>query len=164
MIRAIFVSKKSRQALQGVNEVQVVLGAGITGDRHFKKSKYPGQNITFVEIESIEKFNLTYNQSIGLGSTRRNVVTKGVDLNALVGKEFSIGKARFRGVELCEPCSVLGRFLGNERVSKTEIVKAFLVSGGLRADVIGGGIISVGMSFVCGSPLPNVIAVGEGSE
>lgn len=148
MIEAIFVAKKTSETLLQVDEVQVVLGAGITGDRHFKKAKWPGQNITFVELESIERFNSTYHQSIELSATRRNIVTKGVDLNSLVGKEFTIGKAKFRGVELCEPCSKLGKLLGNESISRVAVVKAFLGSGGLRADVIGGGIISKGMPIV----------------
>lgn len=148
MIKAIFVAKKSREPLQQVDEAQVVPWAGITGDRHFKKSKYPGQNVTFIEMESIEKFNLDYSQSIECDAPRRNIVTTGVDLNALVGKGFSIGKAKFRGIELCEPCSILGKLLENERISRAEVIKAFLVSGGLRADVIGGGIISVDMPIL----------------
>jgi len=121
---------------------------GITGDRHFKKLKYPGQNITFIEIESIEKYNSKFSQNIEIGATRRNIITKGVDLNALVGKEFSIGEARFRGVELCEPCSVLGKLLENKNISSAKVVKAFVGSGGLRADVIGSGIIAIGMPIV----------------
>lgn len=148
MIEAIFVSKKPRGALQKVNEVQVVLGSGITGDRNFNKSKWPGQNITLIEIESIEKYNSRYGQNIELGATRRNIITKGVDLNALVGQDFSIGEARFRGIELCEPCSVLGKLLENEHISRAEVVKAFLGCGGLRADIIGSGILSVGMHIV----------------
>ncbi|EAW30841.1 MOSC [marine gamma proteobacterium HTCC2143] len=145
MIEAIFVAKKSKQELQRVNDVQVVFGSGITGDRYFNKAKRPGQNITFIESEAIEAYNTSRNQSISLGETRRNIITKGVDLNALVGVEFSIGNAMFRGVELCEPCRVLGQLLENASLSKTAVIKAFLTSGGLRADVIGSGIVKVGM-------------------
>ncbi len=150
MIEAIFVSKKSRQELQEVHEVQVVFGSGITGDRHFNKAKRPGQNITFIEAESIEKYNSLFGQSITLRETRRNIITKGVDLNSLVGVEFSIGKAMFRGVELCEPCSVLGKLLENQSISQTEVIRAFSGSGGLRADVIATGIVEVGMPIVSG--------------
>ena len=148
MIDAIFVSKKPRQELQEVHEVQVVFGCGITGDRHFKKSKRPGQNITFIEAEAVDKYNSRFGQSITPKETRRNIITKGVDLNSLVGVEFSIGKAKFRGVELCEPCSVLGKLLENKTISKTQVVRAFLNSGGLRADIIDTGILSIGMPIV----------------
>lgn len=93
----------------------------------------------------MRRFNASYNQSIDISATRRNIVTKGIDLNALVGKEFTIGKAKFRGVELCEPCRKLGRLLGNNTISRGAVVKAFVGSGGLRADVITSGIISSGM-------------------
>ncbi len=147
MIHAIYVAKKPKDPLQQVDEVQVVFGAGITGDRYFKKAKYPGQNVTFIELEAIEKYNEDFGQAIGMSATRRNIVTEGVDLNALVGKEFAIGTAKFRGVELCEPCSLLGRLLENSAMSRADVVRAFLTSGGLRADVIQTGIVSVGMPF-----------------
>lgn len=147
MIDAIFVAGKSGQLQQQVSDVEVREGLGITGDRHFKKYRRPGQNITFIENEVIEDFNARFNQKIELQATRRNVVTRGVDLNALVGKEFSIGKARFRGVELCQPCIVLGRWLKNEGLSEKEVISAFWGRGGLRAEVINGGILSVGMGF-----------------
>ena len=147
MIDAIFVAAKSGRLQQQVSDVEVREGLGITGDRHFKKHRRPGQNITFIEIEAIENFNARFNQKIGLQATRRNIVTRGIDLNRLVNKEFSIGKARFRGVELCEPCIVLGRLLKNESLSEKQVVTAFLGSGGLRAEIIGSGILSVGMNF-----------------
>jgi MOSC domain-containing protein YiiM len=149
MIKAIYVAQKPRQPLHEVSEVQVVFGCGITGDRHFKKGKRAGQNITFIEMEAIEYYNAHYGQAIDAGATRRNVLTQGVDLNTLVGQEFSIGQARFKGVELCQPCRVLGRVLENETISNAQVVRAFLFRAGLRADVIAGGIISVGMPLIC---------------
>ncbi len=145
MIKAIYVATKARQAQQPVTDVEVRLGFGITGDRHFKKRSRPGQNITFIEYEAIEYFNQIYNQNINLQATRRNIITQGIQLNDLVGQEFTIGNARFKGIELCEPCIILGRLLKNEILSEHDIIKAFWGRGGLRADVIDGGIISVGM-------------------
>ena len=147
MIEAIFVSKKPREPLQRVEEVQVVAGAGITGDRYFRKRRHPGQNITFIASESIEQYNSDYGQSIDLDATRRNVLTRGIDLNALVGKDFAIGTALFRGVELCEPCSVLGRLLENSSITPLEVIKAFYNKGGLRADIVHGGILRTGMQI-----------------
>ncbi|VAW54481.1 hypothetical protein MNBD_GAMMA07-173 [hydrothermal vent metagenome] len=147
MISAIFVAGKSGQPQQQILDVEVRLGLGITGDRHFKKHRRPGQNISFIEIESIENFNASFNQNIDLQATRRNIITRGVDLNVLVNKEFSIGKARFRGVELCEPCIILGRLLKSETLSEKDVITAFWGRGGLRAEVLRDGILSVGMTI-----------------
>ena len=148
MIKALFITENSGEALQPCNQVQVVAGAGIVGDRNFKKEQWPGQNITFVASEAIEKFNNDYQQSISLDTLRRNIVTEGVNLNALVGKKFSVGEVRLIGVELCEPCKDLGLRLENEKLSGADIVKAFLHSGGLRADILSDGVLSVGMPVV----------------
>ncbi len=148
MIKAIFVATKQHQPQQSLTDIEVRMGFGITGDRHFKKRSRPGQNITFIEYEAIEHFNHLYNQNINLQATRRNIITQGIQLNDLVGQEFTIGNARFKGIELCEPCIILGRLLKNERLSEHDIIKAFWGRGGVRADVIKGGIISVGMSLI----------------
>ena len=148
MIEEIWVASEEGLDAESVADIQVVAGSGIVGDRNFDKSKWPGQNITFIESETIIRFNTEYNQNISFGAARRNVVTKGIDLNSLVDKEFSIGDARFRGVELCEPCNYLGELLENETISCAQIVKAFVHCGGLRADVIHGGNFSTGMSIV----------------
>lgn len=148
MIEAIFVLKKSRQALQQTHAVQVVFGWGITRDRHFKKANKKGQNITFIEAEAVDEYNQLLGQAISPQQTRRNVITRGVDLNALVGVEFSIGGAKFKGVELCQPCSVLGRLLENQWVSRSQVIQAFLGRGGLRADIISSGVVGVGMPLI----------------
>jgi MOSC domain-containing protein YiiM len=147
MIENIFVAKQPGQTMQHVSEVEVVHGYGITGDRHYKKRKDSGKNITFIEREIIETYNLRYQQSITAGCLRRNVITHNVNLNALVGKHFAIGDAVFYGIELCEPCMKIGDYLSNQVMPKWKVVNTFLRKGGLRADVIKSGIISVGMAF-----------------
>ena len=147
MILAIFVSGKRGEKQLAVSEADVVAGCGIVGDRNFNKTRWPGQNITFIEAEEIENYNRNFAQDIPLDATHRNIITKGVRLNSLVGKEFSVGNVRFKGVELCEPCSVLGRNLKNNTITKTEVVKAFVHKAGLRADVLSDGKLTVGMEF-----------------
>lgn len=147
MIKSLFITSQTGGALEQVERVQVVSGDGIVGDRNFKMRKWPGQNITFISLEAIEQFNRDHHQLIGLAATRRNVITSGVDLNSLVGQSFSIGEVVFKGVELCEPCKSLGDSLMNEGITSAEVVKAFLHSGGLRADVCSDGELSVGMAF-----------------
>lgn len=144
MIQAIFVAKKAKQAQMTIEAVKVDAGKGIVGDRYYGKKGNDGPNITFVAQEEIHAFNQHFEQQITLSDTRRNVVTHGVSLNDLVGKRFRIGDAEFYGVELCEPCSLLGRRLANDNISAAQVVKAWLHKGGLRADVIRSGVLRVG--------------------
>jgi len=147
MIEEIYIASEEGLETQSVTDIQVVAGFGIVGDRNFNKSKWRGQNITFIESEVIIQFNKEYKQNFCYGDLRRNVITKGIDLNSLVNKQFSIGDARFLGIELCEPCNYLSKTIKNSTLSSKQIVKAFVHRGGLRADVIHGGSLSTGMAF-----------------
>lgn len=145
MIQGIFVAKKAKQAQIEIEAVKVDAGKGIVGDRYYGKKGNDGPNITFVALEEIHAFNENFEQRITLSDTRRNVVTYGVSLNDLVGKRFRIGDAEFYGVELCEPCALLGKRLATEEMSAAQVVKAWLHKGGLRADVVRSGVLRVGM-------------------
>lgn len=131
---------------RGVKQIEceritVKIGMGVLGDRNFGKNIYPGQNITLVEAEEIERFCSENQLAKNLSITRRNIVTRGVKLNSLVNKEFSIGTVRLRGVELCEPCSLLGKYLSTESLPASAVIKRWLHRGGLRADVLSNGEI-----------------------
>ena len=141
MIKAMFIADQSLGQQRQVSEIELVKGKGIVGDRNFDQARWPGQNITFIEQEQIDQFNQDYQQQIGLADTRRNIITTGIRLNDLVGKEFMIGETRLKGVELCEPCATLGRLLANDTILKKEVVRAFVHKSGLRADVISNGVI-----------------------
>ncbi len=147
MIEEIYIAKKRGSPQQRKHEVEVRSDLGIVGDRNFGKKVHPGQNVTFIEREEIDSYNAKYNQCIPLESTRRNIITKGVRLNDLVGKVFCVGNATFKGVELCEPCKFLGDQLANQGMSPAQVVKAFVSKGGLRADVLSDGVISIGMDL-----------------
>jgi MOSC domain-containing protein YiiM len=147
MIVNIYVADAKGAQPRSEAEVEVVPGAGIVGDRNYGRSDWPGQNVTFIESEAVARYNAEYGQAVEPVTTRRNVVTTGVDLNALVGREFRIGDTLFRGVELCTPCATLGAILENAAISGPEVVKALLTSAGLRADVVRGGRIAVGMAL-----------------
>jgi MOSC domain-containing protein YiiM len=147
-IEAIFVASARGAPQLRAEAVRVVVGKGIQGDRNFGKGKYAGQNITFVEAEEIERFNAASGLAIDLAATRRNIVTRGVRLAQLVGKEFAIGEAQFRGIEICEPCARLASKLHTEKVSATKVVRLFAHRAGLRADVIATGTVRVGDQFL----------------
>ena len=124
--------------------VQVVAGAGIEGDRYFDRHDEPGQNVTFVEAEEIEAFFADHEHPCDLSATGRNIVTRGVRLNELVGVEFLVGGVRFRGVELCEPCLGLGKALATSATSPAIVVKRLVHRAGLRADALSSGEVRVG--------------------
>lgn len=127
------------------SSVTVVAHAGVQGDRYFGRQEEPGQNITLVEAEEIEAFALEFGRAPGdLGITHRNLVTRGVRLNDLVGKEFMIGSVRLLGVELCEPCLSLGTALASAELTPAAVVKRWLHRAGLRADVLTDGVIARG--------------------
>jgi len=124
-------------------EVELRAGRGIVGDRYFEgtgtfsASEKHGQQLTLIEAEVLDALH-----DDGLDLTpidaRRNVVTRGIDLNALVGREFEIGTAHCIGRRLCEPCSHLQRLTG------TALLRAMVHRGGLRADILSSGVVRVG--------------------
>lgn len=147
-VEHIFVAADPGGALVEVPHVRVVAGAGIEGDRYFRAKDEPGQNITLVEAEVIEALNVTFGTRHELSCTRRNLVTRGIRLDALVGHDFIVGDVRLRGIELCEPCRGLGKALATERVSASMAVKFLVHRAGIRADVLSTGTIAVGATLV----------------
>jgi MOSC domain-containing protein YiiM len=147
MVERIYISRGPGRALERVDEARVVAGSGIEGDRYFGAADEPGQNLTLVEAEEIERFNREQGTAFDLSCTRRNVVTRGVRLAALVGREFTVGAVRLRGVELCEPCLTLGRALESPGLPPAGVVRALAHRAGIRADVLASGTIAVGAAI-----------------
>jgi MOSC domain-containing protein YiiM len=144
-IEAIFIARAEREPQVSVARAELVAGAGIVGDRYYAPARAEaGRNVTLVEAEEIERFNAELSTHAPLDGTRRNIVTRGVRLNDLVGREFFIGGVRARGVELCEPCSTLGANLATPAVDKARVVRAFVHRAGLRADLLSSGPVAVG--------------------
>ncbi len=144
MIERIFTRSATDGSTHEHQSVLVVAGAGIEGDRYFDRHEEPGQNVTLVEAEEVERFITEHGRVNDLSITGRNLVTRGVRLNELVGKEFNVGAVRLRGVELCEPCLGLGAALAQGQLTPAHVVKSFVHRAGLRADVLSTGSISVG--------------------
>ena len=146
-VERIFTRAASADSPNEHPTVRVVAGAGIEGDRYFARKDEPGQNITFVEAEEIESFFAEQQRSADLSATGRNIITRGVRLNDLVGIEFLVGAVRFRGVELCEPCLGLGQALATPTTPPAKVVKRLVHRGGLRADALSSGEVAVGARF-----------------
>ncbi len=123
-----------------VETAVAVAGKGLEGDRYFQDEQPPLNQLTLIESEAIDSVaQADPSLALAPGESRRQVTTSGVDLNALVGKEFSVGEVRCRGVELCEPCSHLEKHTG-----RAGIMRAMVHRAGLNAEILAGGTISVG--------------------
>jgi MOSC domain-containing protein YiiM len=148
-VEIICIAAGKGHLMQDVDAAQLIAGAGIVGEHHHGVvQRYPGQNVTLVEAEEIERFNAEQGTSLSLLATRRNLVTRGVRLNDLVGREFTVGSVALRGVELCEPCATLGRHLADTGLTPAQVVKALTHRAGLRADVVSSGVIRRGDGIV----------------
>jgi hypothetical protein len=139
VVERLAVAPSAGEPAQLPESVHVLAGKGLEGDRHVTgrgtfPSGVPGSALTLIEAEVCESFDPPLQPS----EHRRNVVTRGIDLNALVGHEFTIGQVRCRGMRLCEPCTVAQRYAGRP------VLRALVHRGGLRADILQDGQISVG--------------------
>jgi len=141
IVERIFISPARGAAQVECEQIKVQSGLGVLGDRNFGKSTHAGQNITLVEAEEIELFCAEHSRHPDLSLTRRNLVTRGVRLNDLVNVEFAIGNVRLRGIELCEPCTILGNSLSSESLTPAAVIKHWVHRGGLLADVLCSGEI-----------------------
>lgn len=150
-IVGIFTASQSRGAVSEQKAVQLQQGKGIVGDRHYKQRSAPENQLTLIEAESVDAFNAEHGLSIGAGDFRRNLITRGVQLNDFVGKEFSIGSVRLRGIELCEPCSVIGKLLQQPSLSATQVIRSLVHKGGLRAQILNNGVVRQGDPITCES-------------
>jgi MOSC domain-containing protein YiiM len=127
-----------------VDSIRAVAGRGLEGDRYFLRAgtysleEGPDREITLIETEALEALARDYALTLDASESRRNVATRDVALNHLVGRTFRVGEATIRGLRLCEPCGHMERLCGKR-------VRPGLVHrGGLRAEIVAGGLIGVG--------------------
>ena len=144
VVERIYISPTQTAPQMACERITLEAGKGVRGDRNFGQNAWPGQNLTLVEAEEIERFCLENGRPLDLSLTRRNLVTRGLRLNELVNREFSIGGVRLRGVELCEPCAKLGQALSDPSLTVAAVVRQWTGHGGLRVDVLSDGEICRG--------------------
>lgn len=142
-IESIHVASAAKAPMQTIAEVRAIPGIGLEGDRYALKQgtffkPLPGFELTLIEAEAIEALRRDYKLELTPGEARRNLVTRSVPLNHLVGREFQIGEVRIRGLRLCEPCDHLQRLVGRE------VIRGLRHRGGLRAQILTPGLIRVG--------------------
>ena len=144
-IVAIHVAPERGGPCMALERGTLVPGRGIEGDHHHARPDgVPASEVTFIEAETVEAFNAETGLGIAPADTRRNVLTRGVALDPLVGKRFSVGTAVLEGMEPCDPCAILGKRLATDAVSAAAIVRALADRGGLRVRVVEGGVIAPG--------------------
>jgi MOSC domain-containing protein YiiM len=136
---SIFVAEKAGAPMRSVPRANAVTGKGIEGDRSFPAPR-PDYQVTLIEEEAVAAAAAAAKAPIEPIQTRRNLVTRGVPLNHLVGREFTVGSVRLKGHRLCEPCQDL------EKATRPGTVQDLLHRGGLRAEVLSGGTLEPGQA------------------
>ena len=135
----IGITKSNDQSIKEVKQVSLLVGKGIIGDLHFHECNDTRKQLTLIESENIDYYNKNFNLNIPYLSFRRNIITKGIQLNELVGKKLLISKVELKGIDLCRPCKNL-----QEILEQNNIIKEFLRKGGLRCEILSNGIINIG--------------------
>ena len=142
-VDSIYLAAAAKAAAHPVEHTKAIPGVGLEGDRYALKlgtfyKPEPAYELTLIEAEAIEALKRDYAVELNAGDARRNVVTRDVPLNHLVGREFRLGDVKVRGIRLCEPCEHLQSVVGKP------VIKGLLHRGGLRAQILSEGVIRVG--------------------
>jgi len=133
------ITESNNMDICEVDSIEVLANKGIVGDRHFKDFNDPFCQLSLIESENIDYYNLKYGLNIPYVNFRRNIVTKDIRLNDLIGKKLLIGKVKVEGIDLCRPCRHL-----TEVLNQNNILKEFLRKGGLRCQILSSSKIYVG--------------------
>lgn len=143
-VSAIHIALNAAGPMESVSEIRAVPGQGLEGDRYFRKtgtySSRPGagREVTLIEAEAYDAIAQEAGIVLASGASRRNVTTRGVPLNHLVGRQFRVGEVLLEGVRLCEPCGHL------ESLTQEGVREGLIHRGGLRAGILTEGLIRVG--------------------
>jgi MOSC domain-containing protein YiiM len=144
---SIHITEIFGESTKVVDQVEAVRAVGLKGDRYNKSNIPgntwdPGREVTLIEIEALEAIAREDNIQLAPGESRRNLVTRGVPLNHLVGEQFRVGEVILKGVRLCEPCSHLAD------LTQPRVLPGLIHRGGLRAQIVQGGMIHVGDQII----------------
>ena len=139
--------------MQVITQARALKGRGLEGDRYATHSgtfsprgiHRPGYDLTLIAAEVVEELT-TRDAALDFTSTRRNVLTRGIDVNALVGRDFYIGDVHCHGLRLAQPCAHL------ERLHGPGLLRPLIHRGGLRADILSNGYINLGSPISTASP------------
>ena len=133
------ITNNNNKKIKEVKSFEVLANKGVIGDRHFKNFNDPFCQLTLIESENIDYYNLKYGLNIPYIDFRRNIVTKGIKLNDLIGKKLKVGNVELVAIELCRPCRHL-----TEMLDQKNILKEFMRKGGLRCQILTSSKINIG--------------------
>ena len=139
VVYEIGITEKNNQEIEKKETIEVVASKGIVGDRYFHDFNGDREQITLIESENIDYYNNTFSTKFTYLEFRRNIVTKNIKLNDLVGKIIQVGEIKLKVNDLCRPCKDL-----QQRLGKSNIIKEFLRRGGLRCEILSSGNIKIG--------------------
>ena len=134
----ICIAAKSGEEMQKISLIEVIANKGIINDRYYKEGNDKDIQITLIESENVNYYNQLSGTNLLPTDFRRNIITKGIGLNELVGKEILVGKIKMKVHDLCNPCKYL-----QELLDQKNLVKKFLNRGGLRCEILNSGNINV---------------------
>ena len=145
VVELLAVAPRAEAPMQLLQQARALAGRGLAGDRYAdgagtfssRGAHKPGYDLTLIAAEVVEDLT-TRGAALDFAGTRRNVLTRGIDVNALVGRDFTIGDVACRGLRLAEPCAHL------ERLHGPGLLRPLIHRGGLRVDILGEGTIRAG--------------------
>ncbi len=143
VVELISLAAEAEGPMTGVGAAEAVAGRGLRGDRYergegtFSNPEGRGYDLTLVEAEALEDLG-ALGVELAPAEARRNLVVRGIALDALIGKRFRVGTVECFGQRRCEPCAHL------ERLTRPGVLRGLVHRGGLRADVLSGGEIRTG--------------------
>jgi len=148
-VEAVAIADHAEAPMQQITTAQAIPGRGLDGDRYANRAgtftprsgRGSGYDLTLIEAEVLDELTLPDGQRLEYAEARRNVVTRGIDLNTLVGQRFRVGDVECIGRRLCEPCAHL------ERLTHKGVLRNLIHRGGLRADILTAGSITVGAAI-----------------
>ena len=136
VIEQIAIAPENEVLPRRVDSARVLAGQGLEGDRYFDQG--PENAITLIQAEALEGLQRDTGIELSHQESRRQVLTRGIELNPLVGERFYVGEVLCRGVELCEPCNHL------QKMTRPGVLRGMVHRAGLRAEVLEGGTIAPG--------------------
>jgi MOSC domain-containing protein YiiM len=143
-VEHIHIAPAAGSPMQSLDVVRALPGRGLEGDRYaegrgqWSDTPGTGRDITLVEAEALDDLRAEHRIDLPPGATRRNVTTRGIRLNDLVGRRFYVGPVLCEGMRLCEPCEYMQDLVGRP------ILKPLVHKAGLRASILSEGEIRVG--------------------
>lgn len=155
-VEAVYITSSAGKPMRSLSEAEAIAGHGLAGDRYSKgagyysKRPFPdgSREITLFEAEELEKLERETGIRLDPSESRRNVLTRSICVNDLIGKRFKVGEVLCEGIRICEPCTYL------EKLTGKRVMRPLVHRGGLRARIVSGGTVKVGDGILVTSEDP----------